>query len=279
MTDVPALPGGAEWTAVVVAAHRAAESLSERPAFRDPLAEALLSRLGLAEPGRPPRFADMPGEMAGTTDLMGDLVVLRTLHYDTAITDAGLAQVVLLGAGLDGRAYRLPWAGRLVFELDLPGGLRLKEEAARTEADLLMVRAHGLSAPGSRFYVEIAQPIGARLTEQSATGGGLRRLASVLRYGPPTPPHLWMAGHGWSPDALTLVDLGRRYGREVLPTWDPSRGGIDLWYFDAEVMDAGLRTVGENRGSRRAPRRHAGRSRRSALGRRDSRRPSRRRGA
>jgi hypothetical protein len=44
-----------------------------------------------------------------------------------------------------------------------------------------------------------------------------------------------MAGHGWSPDALTLVELGRRYGREVLPTWDPARGGIDLWYFDAEV--------------------------------------------
>ncbi len=278
------MPDGVEWTAVVVAAHRAAESLSARPAFRDPLAEALLVRLGLAEPGERPRFDSMPGQMNGTTELMGDLVVLRTLHFDRALTASGLDQVVLLGAGLDGRAYRMPWAGRRVFELDLPGGLALKAAAARaaglepiatrtpvpvdlagdwpaallaagfepsrptawvaegltvylsrTEADLLMSRARELSAPGSRCYVEIAQPIGSRLTVESASDDGLRRLASVLRYGPPTPPHAWMSGHGWSPDAMTLVELGRRYGREVRPTWDPARGGIDLWYFDAEV--------------------------------------------
>ncbi|GAA1559803.1 SAM-dependent methyltransferase [Kribbella lupini] len=283
----PTLPDGVEWTAVVVAAHRAAESLSDRPAFRDPLAEAVVRHLGLAAPGRPPNFGSMPGEMAGTTALMGDLVVVRTLHIDQALTDAGLDQVVLLGAGLDGRAYRMPWTGRRIFELELPAGLALKDEAARAaglkpiagrtpvpadlagdwptdlfaagfdpsrptawvaegltvyltraEADLLMSRVRGLSAPGSRLHIEIAQPIGERLTHDTATDDGMHRLVSVLRYGPPTPPHDWIAGHGWSPDALTLAELGNSYGRKVNDTWDPARGGIDLWYFDSGLLPA-----------------------------------------
>src|SRR5262245_60380903 len=128
MDAEPILPEGLEWTAVVVAVHRAAESLSAAPAFRDPLAEAVLVRLGLAEPGQAPRFEAMPGDMAGVTRLVGPIVVLRTRYYDEVLTGAGVDQVVLLGAGLDGRAYRMPWAGRRVFELDRPAGLALKSE-------------------------------------------------------------------------------------------------------------------------------------------------------
>lgn len=55
----------------------------------------------------------------------GDLARLmpaRTHYYDVkvlAANAAGCAQVVILAAGLDGRAYRLPWAwGTTVFMLD-----------------------------------------------------------------------------------------------------------------------------------------------------------------
>ena len=128
----PHLPDGVEWTAVLVAAQRAAESLSASPILRDPLAEATVVHLGLAEPGRAPRLDAMPGEMAGLTRMMGDLVTLRTLHHDRLLTESGAEQIVLLGAGLDGRAYRLPWAGRRVFELDRPAMLALKEDTARS---------------------------------------------------------------------------------------------------------------------------------------------------
>ncbi|AGZ40822.1 SAM-dependent methyltransferase [Actinoplanes friuliensis] len=279
------LPDGVEWTAVLVAAQRAAESLSQTPAFRDPLAEAVMTYLGLAEPGRAPHFATMPGQMSGMTEAMGDLVTLRTLYLDEALTRSGLDQVVLLGAGLDGRAYRMPWTGRRVFEVDRPAGLALKEQAAdaaglsavarrtsvpvdlaedwpqalvaagfdparpaawvaegltvyltRAEADLMMSRVHDLSAPGSRLCVEIAQPLGTRLDDAATSDAGVHRTLSVLRYGPPTPPHDWIAGHGWSPDASTLAELGDRYHRKVGTPFDPARGGVNLWYFNAELL-------------------------------------------
>ena len=282
------LPDGLEWTAVVVAAQRAVESLSAAPAFRDPLAEAVVTHLGLAEPGEPPRFEDMPGDMAGVTKFVGPIVVLRTLHYDRVLTDAGLDQVVLLGAGLDGRAYRLPWAGRRIFELDLPAGLLLKAEAARAaglepiadrvpvpvdlaaewapvlleagfdperptawvaeglllyltrdQADQLMTRVHELSAPGSRFCLDVVETLGERFSAVDDDGG--RRAASVMRHGPPTPPHDWLAAHGWSPDAVTLVELGDRYGRTITPGFDPGQGGARLWCFDSAALPRGSR--------------------------------------
>ncbi len=51
-----------------------------------------------------------------------DLMVLRTLRLDAVVTDAvarGVRQVVLLGAGLDGRAYRMAsLRDAVVFEVD-----------------------------------------------------------------------------------------------------------------------------------------------------------------
>lgn len=56
----------------------------------------------------------------------------RTKYFDEYFTraiDAGIKQVVLLAAGLDSRAYRLPWAdGTVVYELDQPQVLEFKRE-------------------------------------------------------------------------------------------------------------------------------------------------------
>jgi methyltransferase (TIGR00027 family) len=56
----------------------------------------------------------------------------RTKYFDDyfiRVIDAGVKQIVLLAAGLDSRAYRLPWAeGTVVFELDQPRVLEFKRD-------------------------------------------------------------------------------------------------------------------------------------------------------
>lgn len=61
--------------------------------------------------------------------------VMRTRYIDdvvTAFVEGGATQVVILGAGLDTRAFRLPvLAPATVFEVDLPGTQRYKVERLR----------------------------------------------------------------------------------------------------------------------------------------------------
>lgn len=62
-------------------------------------------------------------------------MVMRTRYIDDVVTagvDGGIGQVVILGAGLDTRAYRLPsLAEATVFEADLPEIQRLKRDRLR----------------------------------------------------------------------------------------------------------------------------------------------------
>jgi len=61
------------------------------------------------------------------------LMALRTAAIDAAVRDAAAPQVVILGAGLDGRAWRMPeLASSIVFEVDHPDSQRNKR--ARTGA-------------------------------------------------------------------------------------------------------------------------------------------------
>ena len=64
-------------------------------------------------------------------------MAVRTRHFDGLFTDAaaaGVRQAVILAAGLDARAYRLPWPdGTTVYEVDQPEVIDFK---SRTLADL-----------------------------------------------------------------------------------------------------------------------------------------------
>ena len=57
-------------------------------------------------------------------------MAVRTRHFDGMFTDAtaaGVRQAVILAAGLDARAYRLPWpAGTVVYEVDQPEVIEFK---------------------------------------------------------------------------------------------------------------------------------------------------------
>ena len=109
-------------TAVGVAALRAYESSRPDRLFDDPYAAAFAQagRSVLPEPGP---------ALTGLGALMYPQIVVRTRFFDDYLLEAGCAQVVLLAAGLDSRAFRLAWPpGTRLFEVDLPEVLAFKDD-------------------------------------------------------------------------------------------------------------------------------------------------------
>src|SRR4051812_9440004 len=122
-------PGGVGETAIGAAMMRARESLRDDPLFDDPFAAAFVD-------AAPPVFEDGPTsdddpELATLEAAFEDAVSVRTRFYDEFVLDAAASachQVVLLGAGLDSRAFRLTWPADVrLFELDTPEVLTFKE--------------------------------------------------------------------------------------------------------------------------------------------------------
>ncbi len=100
--------------------------------FSDPVAEQLLDpdERTVVEQARAQEPADggatrMSYELVRRTAL---LMVPRTVAIDDAVREHGAPQVVVLGAGLDARAWRMPeLAGAVVFEVDHPASQRDKQ--------------------------------------------------------------------------------------------------------------------------------------------------------
>ena len=125
-------------TALGVAWVRALES--ERPdrLFDDPLARHFVAASGW----KPPDVAGWEGadgtgrpenDAARTLRVLAQSVIVRTKFLDDLLAevweDGGGRQVVILGAGLDTRAFRLHWPpNSRCFELDVPAVLDFKEE-------------------------------------------------------------------------------------------------------------------------------------------------------
>ncbi|HEY2427576.1 MAG TPA: SAM-dependent methyltransferase, partial [Acidimicrobiales bacterium] len=110
------LPAGVGRTAIGVAALRAAESERSDRLFADPYAARFVAAAEW-----------VPG---ATSPALAVWVAIRTRFLDELVLDATSGkcrQVVLLGAGLDTRAFRLDWpAGVRVFEVDVPDVLDFK---------------------------------------------------------------------------------------------------------------------------------------------------------
>ncbi len=107
-------------TALGVALRRAQESRRPDRLFDDSYAEAFVA----AAPGTFPEDHAASSELVSLGVLFSFHAVIRTRFFDDyllAACAAGCRQVVLLAAGLDTRAFRLPWPpGVRLFELDLP---------------------------------------------------------------------------------------------------------------------------------------------------------------
>lgn len=129
-TGIPgAVPDGVGVTALGVAAVRAQESLRPDRLFDDPLAARFLEAAGRPFPSTD--FAELERVLPPNWLMLVRSIPIRTRFLDEFVQDAlaaGVRQVVLLGAGLDTRAFRLAWpSGCRVFEVDLPGMLEFKE--------------------------------------------------------------------------------------------------------------------------------------------------------
>jgi len=129
-------PGHESQTAVMVAAARAAaHGRTPGVDFQDPTALALLPdearrhvedfRAGTLPKSLRGRFAH------AFFDKRSKMMVARTVAIDEAVRAAASPQVVLLGAGLDGRAWRMPELRDVtVFEVDHPDSQREKQARA-----------------------------------------------------------------------------------------------------------------------------------------------------
>jgi methyltransferase (TIGR00027 family) len=115
-------------TADLVAFGRAVADagLSHVPDFRDPTARVFLNEKAKRSLDRV-RLAAQSGKRTMGLEMargMADFIALRTAAIDAAVRDAiagGATQLVILGAGYDGRAWRMPeLAGKRVFEVDHP---------------------------------------------------------------------------------------------------------------------------------------------------------------
>jgi methyltransferase (TIGR00027 family) len=132
----------AHWTAAV----RQMESAREDRLFNDPWAAALAGDQGAQW-------------IAQRTPDSVAPIVLRTRYFDDFLqrvtAQHGIRQVVLLAAGLDTRAFRLPWpAETRIFELDQVAVLAHKER---------VLRAAGAECPCAR------QTAGVDLTDSWST--------------------------------------------------------------------------------------------------------------
>jgi methyltransferase (TIGR00027 family) len=121
-------PTGVGTTAVGVAVMRMVESARPDRLFEDPLAGPFVAAAGW----RSPDPDEIPADRRGRLGAMAAWVSARTRFLDDLLLHAtgaaAIRQVVLLGAGLDARAFRLPWpSGVRLFEVDTPAMLAFKE--------------------------------------------------------------------------------------------------------------------------------------------------------
>jgi methyltransferase (TIGR00027 family) len=109
-------------TGLLVAAMRAEESTRDDRLFTDPFAARLAG-----DEGR-----QLLADAVAAAGQASAQIVIRTRFWDEALLRVqaeGVSQVVILAAGMDARAYRLPWAaGTTVYEVDQPQVIAIKNE-------------------------------------------------------------------------------------------------------------------------------------------------------
>lgn len=149
------------YTARIVAAKRAIEQIHSSPLFSDPYAatlagdevDALLVRWEKVSQAQA-----IPLEQVITKRTR--YIAVRTKFLDDLLnsTLAQYRQVVILGAGLDTRAYRLAWApGTVVYEVDCPEVLQYKAQVLQdvTPACIYRPVSGDLTAPDVKWATAI----------------------------------------------------------------------------------------------------------------------------
>jgi methyltransferase (TIGR00027 family) len=234
-------------TALVVAAVRAGESMRADRLFDDPLASAFVT----ASDG----VGALPDVNSSDPRVRALLrgIVVRTRYFDEVLADAAVTcrQVVILGAGLDTRAFRLAWPdGPRVFELDGPELLAWKQDVlddakARPACERIVVpvdlhadwttplaaAGHQTDEPTAWLAEGLLAYLDQQLVERLLTEVGRRsadgsRLGLTIRAPSARPPlsdlwvsHAppdavaWLGGHGWRATQAVVGERAAAYGR------------------------------------------------------------------
>jgi methyltransferase (TIGR00027 family) len=115
---------GVGQTALGVAWSRSQEATSDYPLFTDPYAQLFIDAAIDRAWQQPPKY------VLERIRAIGGYAASRTKWYDEffiAAGASGIKQAVILAAGLDARAWRLPWVdGSVVYEIDQPQVLEFK---------------------------------------------------------------------------------------------------------------------------------------------------------
>jgi methyltransferase (TIGR00027 family) len=139
---------GVGQTALGVAMARADETMSERPLFTDPYAQLFLDAAMERGWQLPPSY------MLERIRAISGYAASRTKWFDEFVIASGangIKQAVILAAGLDARAWRLPWVDRsVVYEIDQPKVLEFKTQT---------LAEHGVRPAVSRY---VAVPVDLR---------------------------------------------------------------------------------------------------------------------
>src|ERR1700759_5128404 len=131
-------------TALGVAGGRAAETNSADPLISDPFAKLFLEAAGdgiwrvYLDDELPAELVELDPQFEVRMQAMLGYTACRTKFFDDyflAAAGDGIRQAVILAAGLDSRAWRLPWpAGCMVYEIDQPKVLAFKTNTLKSHA-------------------------------------------------------------------------------------------------------------------------------------------------
>jgi methyltransferase (TIGR00027 family) len=217
-------PTGVGRTALGVAMVRAMESRRRDRLFHDPYAAAFLAAAPEVFDRADRGTAALVGGVSSAGAAFWSRAVVRTRFFDDYLlesTGRGIEQVVLPGAGLDTRAYRLAWpSGTRVFELDRPDVLAFKRRVLDRHRAVPRCDHHPIAAD---LRADWAGPL---------TGAGLR----------PDRPTVWLF------EGL-LIYLSAAEATHLLTTVDTLSGPGSRAAFEFEAIDA--RTLREQ--ARRLP--------------------------
>ncbi|MCY1141439.1 SAM-dependent methyltransferase [Actinoplanes sp. Pm04-4] len=147
-------PDGVETTALITAYARAQETRRPDRLFTDSKAAAFVEAAAgaaITGSGRLPRLG--PARDDGSSALwtsLGTYFTVRTPFYDNALiaaAAAGCRQAVILGAGMDARAYRFTLGPSMtIFEIDTAPVLQFKQAVLDATGDPPSTRRVGVAA-------------------------------------------------------------------------------------------------------------------------------------
>lgn len=242
---MPEIKGAVASSSRIMAAVRAIETQRSDRLFEDPLAAQLAGE-------------EMSAKVAPAAQEYEDkgtpIVVVRTRFFDDFFTPftVGLRQVVILGAGMDTRAFRLTWTtGTHLYELDQAEVLQAKEllldravakcyrhpiaiDLRQSWADLLVAQGYQTQTAsvwlleGLLYYMSETQVhellstitslsapgswLGADLINQKLIQESNDKLAQHWLYGCDEPETLF-ASYGWQTTVVQPGDEGVNFNR------------------------------------------------------------------